>query len=266
MKNKTFGVVGCGWLGLSIAEKWVNDGYVVHGTTTTPEKLKLLNSKGIESHFLTNQVKPEDFTWLKKLDFLLLCVPPSTLKEEYANFLVDVARRIPAEAKIIMISSTSVYANKNQIAIETDELDGTSRSAPHVIAAEKALKDLFQKRLTIIRMSGLVGKQRHPAKYMSGKEVSGGNEPVNLIHLQDCIGVIEHVIKNNSWNTSINASTPHHPSKKEYYTSITEALNIPAPQFNGKPQKGKTISNDLLINTYKYTFIHTNLYNLPFSK
>jgi len=43
------GIIGCGWLGLALAKKFVEKGYSVHGSTTTKSKIEVLNklrSKG----------------------------------------------------------------------------------------------------------------------------------------------------------------------------------------------------------------------------
>ncbi|MEO0901041.1 MAG: NAD(P)-binding domain-containing protein, partial [Bacteroidota bacterium] len=53
--NKSIGVLGCGWLGFPLAQKLVEQGYEVHGSTTSPEKLNLLQSKGIEPYRIALQ-------------------------------------------------------------------------------------------------------------------------------------------------------------------------------------------------------------------
>ena len=45
-------VLGCGWLGLSLARSLVQAGHRVVGTTTTPEHLDNMRAFGIESHLL----------------------------------------------------------------------------------------------------------------------------------------------------------------------------------------------------------------------
>jgi nucleoside-diphosphate-sugar epimerase len=265
-KGKTYGVIGCGWLGLPIAEKWTNEQKKVHGTTTTEGKIELLKSKRIIPHILKDNIEEEKKEWMKEIDILLLCIPPSNLKEKYADFLVDIVKHLKPSAKTVMISSTSVYGNKNQIAIEEDTLDGTGRNTPFIIAAEKKLSAYAKESITTIRMSGLLGKDRNPAKYMQGRSISGGNEPVNLIHLQDCIGVIEHIINNNIWGETINASAPKHPTKKDFYVYSAEQLNIEPPTFNEIKQDSKIVSSDKLVNQYGYQFIYADPYTFPENK
>src|SRR5690554_5559545 len=162
MSNKVFGIIGCGWLGLAVAEKWISAQKQVHGTTTTESKIRLLESKGVHAHLLTGDLSKDETQWIKSIDVLLLCVPPTRLKEKYAALLLELVKQAKPTTKTIMISSTSVYGNRNQLATEQDALDGTGRNASYVIEAEKQLKELVKENLTIIRMSGLIGKDRHP--------------------------------------------------------------------------------------------------------
>jgi|SRR5690554_730399 len=262
-KEKIFGVVGCGWLGLSMAQKWIKEDMSVLGTTTTKEKIKSLEAEGIIAYLLENKQDEKDLKWLKQVDVLLLNIPPSGLKEEYANLMLKIAKQIKTDAKIIFISSTSVYANNNKEVTEESELEETRKNSAYIINAEQSLLDFAKERLSIIRMSGLVGKERNPAKYMQGRNVSGGNEPVNLIHLEDCMGIIDHIINNSIWGEIFNASTQEHPSKKEYYTYAAKQLNIDPPVFNDKSQSYKTINSDKLIKKFGYTFKYADPFDFP---
>ena len=45
----TVGIMGCGWLGLPLAQSLIEKGFNVKGTTTSFEKLSVLTNIGIES-------------------------------------------------------------------------------------------------------------------------------------------------------------------------------------------------------------------------
>ncbi|OYX82684.1 MAG: NAD(P)-dependent oxidoreductase, partial [Flavobacteriales bacterium 32-34-25] len=108
---------------------------------------------------------------------------------------------------------------------------------------------------------GLIGEDRNPARFLAGKEnVPNPEAPINLIHLEDCIGIIQKIIATNSWNTTLNAVTPFHPTRKEYYTQKSIAENLVPPTFNHEiPSIGKTILSDYLIQKLNYTFTKTDL-------
>ena len=265
MSEKIYGVVGCGWLGLSMAQKGIKEERSVHGTTTTKEKIKDLESEGIVVHLLDSKKDEKDLKWLNQVDVLLLNIPPSSLKERYGDFMMKIAKQVKSDAKIIFISSTSVYANNNQVVTEESELEGTRRNSSYIINAEKQLEDFAKDRLTIIRMSGLVGKERNPAKYMKAREIRGGKEPVNLVHLEDCMGIIDHIIDSSIWGEIFNASAAKHPSKEEYYTFAAEKLKIEPPTFNSKPQAYKIIDGEKLVKKFGYSYAYDDPHSFPLS-
>ena len=87
---------------------------------------------------------------------------------------------------------------------------------------------------------------RHPSK----------NAPINLIHQHDCIGIITAIIEQNFWGEKINASTPFHPTRKEYYTSKAKELGLELPQFEESDDSGKVIDSSKLVAKLGYGFIY----------
>ena len=72
MSKKIYGVVGCGWLGLPMAKKWIQERKIVHGTTTSNDKIKNLETEGIIAHVLDSEKGNETNKWLSDLDYILL--------------------------------------------------------------------------------------------------------------------------------------------------------------------------------------------------
>ena len=261
--TKRWGVIGCGWLGLAFAKHLIKNGFEVIGSTTSPDKTEKLRNSGISPVLLSLTEGPIPEHEFEKCDYILLNVPPSTLKEEYADQLTNLTAQFNSVSKIIFISSTSVYADKNQIATEEDVLDGEGRNATYIIQAEKSLINKLKERLTIIRMAGLVGGERHPVKFMSGKHYENGKNKVNLIHLDDCIGIIDKVIQENFFGKIINGCTQEHPTKKEYYSWAAEQLNIPAPTFAENEGKWKEVSNKKSTHSLKYNYKYSSPFDFP---
>ena len=112
-----------------------------------------------------------------------------------------------------------------------------------------------------MRFGGLIGEDRNPVRFLSGRENIGNPDaPINLIHQDDCIGSIEKIIALNSWNKTFNAVAPYHPSRKEYYTQKATELNLALPKFAASNSiVGKTILNDKLIKHLQYSFIKPRL-------
>ena len=74
MQSKVYGVVGCGWLGMPMAEKWIQEQKTVHGTTTSKDKIKNIETAGIIPHVLDNEKSEQDTKWLFELDLFNFCL------------------------------------------------------------------------------------------------------------------------------------------------------------------------------------------------
>jgi hypothetical protein len=68
--------------------------------------------------------------------------------------------------------------------------------------------------------------------------------PVNLIQQQDCIQIINQIIKKDTWGKTFNAAYPDHPTKEDYYIKTAKEKNLNLPEFNqNRASKGKKISS-----------------------
>jgi nucleoside-diphosphate-sugar epimerase len=258
-----WGVIGCGWLGMPFAENLVKNGNKVIGSTTSPEKMGPLRDAGITPILLSVEKNDDPLNDFSSCNYILLNIPPSSLKEKFAEAMVSLSLHFHPKAKIIFISSTSVYADKNQTAKESDELDGEARNALYIIEAEKSLQKALKERLTIIRMAGLVGAERHPAKFMSGKTYDNGKNKINLIHLEDCIGLIDKVVQQNYFGEILNGCSTEHPAKMEYYAWAADQIDITPPVFKDNEGKWKKISNKKSKTSLKYNYKYSTPYEFP---
>jgi nucleoside-diphosphate-sugar epimerase len=116
--------------------------------------------------------------------------------------------------------------------------------------------------VTIIRFGGLIGKQRHPARFLSGKtDVKEPKAPVNLIHIVDCVGLINAIVTQECWGETFNGCASLHPEKKLFYEEVCNRMKITPPIFEDNhsvlnPQVGKRVDNQKskeMLN-YKYEF------------
>jgi NAD dependent epimerase/dehydratase family enzyme len=94
---------------------------------------------------------------------------------------------------------------------------------------------------------------------LAGKEnLSGGNAPINLIHLDDCIGIIKAIIEKEHWDSILNAVYPFHPTKKEYYTKTALKRGLIPPQYQIKSTKSyKLVDTCSPFLNNNYTFLTT---------
>ena len=220
---KKISVLGCGWLGLPLAIDLIKKGFKINGSTTSIEKIDLLKTNSIAPFLIQlGKTKHDNLSVFLDSNLLIINVPPGRNKEDVNDYyfkMQSLTESISKSSikKIIFISSTSVYEECNKFVDEDTMNLSETDSGKRMIEAENIFKNLINIDKTIIRMAGLFGQKRHPGRFFAGKEnIPDGLAPINLIHLDDCIGIIEHIICNGLWNETFNGVAPTHPSKMEF--------------------------------------------------
>jgi len=267
-------ILGCGWIGLPLAHDLLSKGYEVKGATTTPEKLKQLKMAGIEPYLirLNPKLECEDCSGFWQSEILILNIPPGKKKDQsqrvdhsrqVEEVLREATRSTSSVKWIIYTSSTSVYPDVDKILAEEDaELtDELKERGKRILRAENLLRKMEDIDTTIIRFGGLYGYDRHPVKYMQGKKaLKSGNAPVNLIHQDDCINIINTVIRQDARNEVFNAVSDGHPPRKTFYTAAAKHLGLEPPVFieDNNSNEHKIISNQKLKEKLGYQFLYPN--------
>ncbi|WP_299337786.1 hypothetical protein [uncultured Psychroserpens sp.] len=258
-------VIGCGWLGFPLAKKLVESHFIVHGSTTSfdkMEKLKKANIIPFLIEFTSDGIQGDIKACLSGCHTLVLNIPPGLRKNPESNYVQNMKQLIPhietsSVENVLFIGSTSVYDDQYTSPVIT-EMSKTSSDpiALKLLEVEALFQNNKTFKTTLLRFSGLFAKDRHPATFLSGrKELKNGSSPVNLIHRTDCIEIILLILKQNIWNIVFNASTTPHPSKQEYYTRVCEDMDIPIPEFKtDTADKGKIINSEKLVHLLNYDF------------
>ena len=266
---KKISILGCGWLGLPLAKSLVSKGFSVKGSTTSEAKLAILESANIQAYSIRlteNEVMGNIAAFLSESEIVIIDIPPKLRGDGTENFVLKIATLIPFIAQstvnhLVFISSTSVYADDNTIVTENSQPKPDTESGRQLLATEKLLQANTIFKTTVIRFGGLIGENRHPIHFLAGrKNLENPEAPINLIHQNDCIGIIEAVIAQNTKGEVFNAVAPYHPSRKDYYIQKASELGLPLPEFEeGKASIGKTIGSDKITTVLDYTFKITDL-------
>jgi len=265
-ENHKIGIIGCGWLGLPLGAHLAELGYAVNGSTTSESKLKHLDSKGIIPFVITlneNEITGHISGFLKDIDSLIINIPPGLRSDPHKNHVAELQLLISEiqthhVKHVLYISSTSVFKDETHYPVITQSTspNGTTAAAKQLITIENLLQNNSNFRTTILRFGGLIDNERHPAKHLSGKtQLKNGDAPVNLIHKDDCIGIIRRIIETNTWDHTFNAAYPNHPTKKDYYTAYCLQNNLPVPNYaTDVISQGKFIDSSFLAQQLPYTF------------
>lgn len=262
-------ILGCGWLGLPLAKKLIEKGNSVKGSTTSENKLSILENVGIKPFIvLLSEVEGisenvNDF--LNKSEILIIDIPPKLRGEnpdsEKKIFVEKIKNFIPfiensSVKKVLFVSSTSVYGDNNELITEETVPNPETESGKQLLLVETILQKNKNFETTILRFGGLIGEDRQPVKFLAGKEnLENPDAPVNLIHLNDCIGIIEEIINKSKWNEVFNAVAPFHPTREAYYTQKAKELNLILPKFSAeKSNIKKIISSEKIETVLNYKF------------
>ena len=262
MTKKSISILGCGWLGFPLAEALVNDGFTVKGSTTTTDKCETLLTKNIQPYVLSIDDEIDgNLDHFLQSEILFINVPFRKQKS-FLNAYKTLVKAIEKSTikHVIFISSTAVYADVNGEVTEEDMDIPVNPAKKDLIVFENLFKNNPNFNTTIIRFAGLIGGTRNPGNFFKeDKVVQNALTPVNLIHLEDCIGIVKAIIKQQKWNTTYNAAASTHPTKANYYKLATEQMDKKPAKFIEELSSFKIVSNQKLIDELNYQFIYPDL-------
>ena len=269
-KVKKIGVLGCGWLGLPLAKKLINEGHVVKGSTTQKEKISSLKSLGIAPFIVRCSEDNCDGLdlFLQDIEVLVLTLPPSLRQNPKRRFdlvIEQIVKRLVDSAvqEVIFISSTSVYGDASgDITEETPPLPITE-SGKQLLLCEEMLLTSPSFKTTVLRFGGLIGPQRHPVYSLAKRAfIDNPNGIINFIHLEDCLQCLLAILEKQHQSGVFNAVCPYFPTRENYYTTIAKMAGVQLPPFVEKTKNKRRILPTKIQNVLNVKFNVENLLTL----
>ena len=273
--NKQISILGCGWLGLPLAKTLIEKGFSVKGSTTSENKLSLLEENKIEPFLLSlfeDKIEGNITDFLSNSEILIIDIPPGLRRDSSISFVEKIKTLVTQIEKseikkVLFVSSTSVYSDVFPIEEFTEETptNPDTESGRQLVEVEELLLANPNFQTIILRFGGLIGEDRHPIKYLAGKEnVENPDGPINFIHQEDCIGIITAILKHHLNSSELseqidnqifNAVAPQHPTRLEYYHKKAKNMNLALPIFvKDTASKGKIILSTKIATVLSYTF------------
>ena len=262
---KKIAILGIGWLGESLAIDLHQKGNLVSGSSSSISKTKELAKHPFyvsRIEVLPNEIKGDWDGFIDDVAYLIINIPPRRIENVatiYPSLIAQIADKTPKNVKVIFVSSTAVYGPSEIPISENVEATPIKESGVAVLAAEKVIQNHFGENATILRLAGLIGPNRDPREFLAGKKVlKNASAQVNLIHREDCIGLINAIIEQDCFGEVINGCASKHPVRANYYKNAAKILALDQPVFevSEKISKKKIIDNskskELLNFTYKF--------------
>jgi nucleoside-diphosphate-sugar epimerase len=257
---KTVSIIGLGWIGEPLAFHLKEKGFQVLGSTTSADKQEKLSQKGIQAIRFSLNPHPEGvgFNALFQSEILVVNIPPRSrsgngafhLEQlKYLRGMIDNS----SIRKVIFVSSTGIYPEVNSVEKYSEQfplsLENTGNET--IFRAEQLIGKDRKFDLTIVRFGGLMGDDRIPGKYFSGKELVAGHTRVNFIHRTDAVRMLAWVIEQDLWNETINGVAPIHPLRREIYGKNAIDLGIASPaSYQNEPEgKDRLIDSGKIVKT-----------------
>lgn len=262
--NKNLCIIGCGWLGQFVGKELKTHFKKVYASYRSEPTESRLKQYGFYPFQLDlekgNSDVPENV--IKTTTHLIIAMPPFDRgnPESYGDKLLKTVSKFNPETHVIFTSSTGIYPQEN-CAFDENYNCSTGNILCH---AERMLLSHFGEDLTVLRLGGLIGGQRHPIKFLSGKNMSNsGEEPINLIHRKDISRLIEHLFVLKLNPGILNVSYALDMDKRTYYDTIADKFGMPHPNWGAEHPKQRIISTeklqklngfDLIFNPLDFTF------------
>ena len=243
-------IIGCGYVGMEAARKWLEAGHEVAALTRSEEHARQFSEWGIQP--VRGEVtQPETLQQLPEADTVLYAVgfdrsASLSRREVYVDGLAHVLSVIKQRAqKIIYLSSTSVYGQTQGEWVDESSLCEPERENGQIcLQAEQ----LFEQqgllsgdslggsaRAVILRLAGIYG----PGRLLARMEQIRAGEPLlgrpdawlNLIHLTDIVNTILKCDTEIPLSSHYLVSDSRPVTRQEYYQTLAELLDAPAPRF-----------------------------------
>ena len=258
----TISVLGSGWLGFPLAESLLKQDYYVNLSTRNISKFSLLKQTGAKPFYFEIDNINDYMAEFLVADILIINITSKNIPS-FQNLIKYIAQS-PIK-HVLFISSTSVYKNKNRVVTESD---GDESAESLLYQIERSFQKSLGFDTTILRLSGLIGYQRHPGRFFThNKPILNPDAPVNLIHRDDCIGLIIAIITKGAWGEVFNGCADTHPNRRDFYSYARQLLDAPPPLFTDTTESQyKIVSNDKIKAQIGYKFLYPDLMNIHFKK
>ncbi len=240
-------IVGCGYLGLRVARRWLDAGHQVFATTRSASRAEQLQRCGVRP-VVADVTRPETLGDLPPVASVLFAVgfePSGGLSryQVYAEGLAAVLDALdPSTRRVVFVSSTGVYGDMGGAWVdEQTPCRPESEGGRAFLAAEQRLADHpLGPRSVVLRMAGIYGPDRVP----KARDLSAGKPlavpdagHVNLIHVDDAAQAVVAAEARGAAVRPYLVSDGHPVPRRQFYTYLAEVLGCAVPQFVDPPAR-----------------------------
>ena len=240
-------IVGCGYLGMHLAARLIEQGATVFGTTRSETRMRQLSELGVQP-MLVHVTQPLTLAALRpaleseQLDVYYM-VPPGrpnrsptprqTVLGGTAHILKQLRNTHANVRRATLVSSSAVYGQTGGERVDADTPpQPNSERGKLLLDGEKLWLDAGD-HFHVLRLAGIYG----PARIIGQRAISDGAPLVgnpdallNLIHVDDAVSLLIAMMTG-APPGRIELGCDGNPIPRiEYYTHLAERLNAPVPE------------------------------------
>ena len=230
-------VIGCGYIGLPLAQRWLAEGNEVTAWVHSPTSAEALREHPF-SKVVVGSVGDEDL-WkdLPSYDYVLHCASSGrggaeAYREVFLQGATWLALYQP-DARRWLVSSTSVYGQtQGEVVIEESAAEPSTETGQVLRKAEELALTCG---IGIVRSSGIYGPGRGVLfeKLRRGEAVieGDGQRWMNQIHRDDLVAAIAFLVARGQLGEIYNASDDTPVTTLDFFTWSSAFLGLPLPPY-----------------------------------
>jgi nucleoside-diphosphate-sugar epimerase len=245
---QSISIVGCGYSGLRLAERWQRQGHSVRGFGTRASSLQSIAAVGAQPALLNldSPVPPIDFD--EQLVYYTVPPAPVGARDGRLEGLLDNIRGRPK--RFVYLSTTGVYGDRGGAAVdeETTPLPKSERAVRR-LAAETTLRSWADSRAVswcILRVPGIYGPGRLPLERLRRGDPAILPEeatPSNRIHVDDLVTACAAAgLAPRADGRIYNATDGSDDSLTAYLQRVARIGDLPLPPLIGRAEARRTFS------------------------
>lgn len=233
-------IVGCGYLGMEVARRWLRQGRCVQALTRSGERARQLASEGLQP-LVGDLTNVDSLPRFAAVDTLLLAVgldrrSGHTQRQVYIDGLRNLIGRFDTPPRrVVSISSTSVYGqNAGEWVDEHSVTEPVAENGRVCLEAERLLQSHWPQ-ACIVRSAGIYGPGRLVARIdqlRAGVPLTGNPEAwLNMVHVDD-LAAIAMVCAERVEPGGVFLAVDDRPLRRaEFYGEIATRVGAPAIRF-----------------------------------
>jgi nucleoside-diphosphate-sugar epimerase len=263
-------IIGCGYLGRRVAALWLAQGQRVYATTRRPEQADGFRAQGLKP-VVCDVLDAESLKRLPLVDTVLYAVgfdraAGVTMRSVYVDGLARVLDHLPAPARILYVSSSSVYGQTDGGWVDEDSPTEPQEEAGKVVLAAEQILRAKVPGAMVLRFSGIYGPGRllRRATIEKGEPIVGDADKwLNLIHVDDGAHIVLAANALAVPGQTVNICDDQPVRRRDFYTELARALGAATPTFvpplAALPAPPHELANRRIRNVRMKEKLHANL-------